>query len=63
MDEKFTEAVKRTNHDMDTYLRLMEKEWNAKPNAEQDEKAFKTAIAKMKLEWTKEKRNDWTTPW
>jgi hypothetical protein len=64
MDERFNVAVLRTNHDMDTYLALLRKEWAVPANnPDQSQRAFFGLIKKIELEWKKEKAIKWTAPW
>jgi hypothetical protein len=63
MDEKFAEAKRRTNQDMDTYLDLLVKTWTPAKNKDKDHKDFLANIEKIKKEWTLEKRRPWMAPW
>jgi hypothetical protein len=64
MDERFNIAVLRTNHDMDTYLALLRKEWAVPANhPDQSQRAFFGLIKKIELEWKREKAIKWTAPW
>lgn len=65
MDEKFTAAKKRSENDMDKYLRLLEGRWSQKKNldaAKNDRIVFLLQIRKLKAAWATEKKS-WIAPW
>ena len=64
MDERFFIANQRTNHDMDTYLTLLDRIWTVPTTAaDQNRKDFYALIKKVKQEWANEKRAAWKKPW
>ncbi|KAJ4298083.1 hypothetical protein N0V90_005982 [Kalmusia sp. IMI 367209] len=64
MDERFNLANLRVNHDMDTYLAMLKKEW-AVPAGSRDQnlKGFYNLITKVEKQWHQEKRRAWKKPW
>ena len=63
MNERFRIAKARIEHDMDTFLALLEKEWTKTKDSDANEIAFDGLIDKVKKEWMKEKAHAWTKPW
>lgn len=65
MDEKFAAAKKRSENDMDKYLRLLEGKWALQKDVdakENDRVVFSAQIRKLKAAWVDEKKT-WTAPW
>lgn len=65
MDEKFATAKKRSENDMNKYIRLLEGKWSQTKDldaAENDRLVFLLQIRKLKTAWATEK-SSWTAPW
>lgn len=65
MDEKFAAAKKRSENDMDKYMRLLEGKWALQKDVdanENDRVLFFAQIKKLKTAWADEKKS-WTAPW
>ena len=65
MEEQFAAAKKRSENDMDKYLRLLEGKWSQKKDldaGENDRLVFLLQIRKLKTAWAAEKKS-WTVPW
>ncbi|KAF2706352.1 hypothetical protein K504DRAFT_536572 [Pleomassaria siparia CBS 279.74] len=56
MDERFDYANRRTNGDMDKYLKMLTQEWGTVKELQQE-------VAKAQKAWDNEKRMKWVKPW
>lgn len=65
MEEQLAAAKKRSENDMDKYLRLLEGKWSQKKDldaGENDRLVLLLQIRKLKTAWAAENKS-WTAPW